>query len=109
MDDVIALTKPDDIDRVLADEVAVVYKHSPICGVSTAALREVRRFMAAHPSVPVYMVDVVVRRDVSRRVADITGIPHHSPQVIVFRGGRPVWNADHFGVTQKALSLALES
>jgi bacillithiol system protein YtxJ len=109
MDEFRPLTQPDDVDGALGQDVAVVYKHSPVCNLSTVSLREVKRFIEAHPSVPVYFIDVIAHRDVSNRVADLTGIRHHSPQAIVFRSGRPVWDGDHFDVTAEALSRAMDS
>jgi bacillithiol system protein YtxJ len=92
-----------DLAAVCQHDVALIYKHSPRCGVSLAAVSEVRRFMAAEPAVPVYVVDVVRDRPVARAIERHFGIGHESPQAILLRSGVPVWNGSHRAVTVAAL------
>ena len=96
------------VDEALRADRAVIYKHSPICWQSALAIRQVRHFAEDHPAVPVYMVDVVARRDLSLEVARRLGIAHESPQVIVVREGAPTWSASHSGVRTKPLARAVE-
>ncbi|HEV2147968.1 MAG TPA: bacillithiol system redox-active protein YtxJ [Longimicrobiaceae bacterium] len=97
----------DEADAAFREEVALLYKHSTRCPVSLMAHEEVERFRQAHPEVPVYLVDVVLGRPVSRHVAERTRVVHHSPQAILLRGGEPAWDASHFGITAEALEQAL--
>jgi bacillithiol system protein YtxJ len=89
--------------------LALVYKHSPICGVSASARQEVTRFAEANPGVPVYGVDVLNERGLSRGLAEALGVRHASPQAILLRGGSPVWVASHLGVTAAALEGAVRA
>lgn len=84
----------------------MLFKHSPICPVSAAALREWRAFTAAHPELPTLFVDVIADRAVARGLAAECGVPHASPQAILFRSGRPAWNASHGNITADALARA---
>jgi bacillithiol system protein YtxJ len=93
--------------RFAAHDVAVLYKHSPTCGLSAMALDEVRAFADAHPDVPVYLVDVFAQRPLSNAVEESLGIRHESPQAIVFRGGAPVWHGSHRRVARAALATAV--
>lgn len=101
------LRTEEEAEAAFVDEVALVYKHSTRCPVSLMAHAEVERFAEAHPEVPVYLVDVVFGRPVSRLVAERTGIVHHSPQAILLRGGEPAWEASHLGITAGALERGL--
>jgi len=96
------------VDDALRAERAVIYKHSPICWQSALAIRQVRRFAEDNRAVPVYMLDVLARRDLSAEVARRLQIGHESPQVIVLREGTSTWSASHFGVRAKALAHAVE-
>jgi bacillithiol system protein YtxJ len=98
------LSDDQELESALAADLAVIYKHSPICGASRAALFEVKLFVEQHPEVPVYMIDVVNRRPLSQRVADLLKVRHESPQVIIVRDGRALWDTSHFEIQAKALS-----
>ena len=52
---------------------------------------------------------VIVQRasELSRRVAEQTGIQHESPQAIVLRNGGVVWSASHFDITTEAVEQAV--
>ena len=81
----------------------VVFKHSLACPISAAAYREMQKLDE------VVLVEVQNARQVSRELADRTGIRHESPQVIVFRDGKAVWNASHYDVKAHAVTKALEA
>jgi bacillithiol system protein YtxJ len=100
----VRLTGASDLEAVCEHDMALIYKHSPRCGVSLAAVSEIRRFMEAEPTVPVYVVDVIRDRLVSRAVAERFGISHESPQAILLQDGAPVWNGSHRAVTAAALA-----
>src|SRR3712207_4270895 len=84
-----------DLERWIArsnDETIVLFLHDPWCPISGRANGEMQRV----DSVPIALVDVARQRDVSREVQRQTGIRHESPQVIVLRDGKAIWDASHF-------------
>ncbi|MGE3801036.1 MAG: bacillithiol system redox-active protein YtxJ [Candidatus Kapaibacterium sp.] len=93
--------------QLLAEPTAVLYKHSPSCGVSLFAQSEVLQFAQKHTEIPVYQVDVIQQRPLSTLIATETGIPHKSPQVIWLREGKPVWNTSHFKIRATTLADAI--
>lgn len=95
------------LEKVLHAEKALLYKHSPICGVSHAAKREIERFVQIHEDILVYAIDVVSERPLSQKAAHRLGIRHESPQAILIVNGRPVWNASHFDITAESLAGAV--
>jgi bacillithiol system protein YtxJ len=90
-------------DRFAGDPVAVLYKHSPTCGLSDIAMGEVRAFTAEHPDVPVYLVDVFALRPLSNEVEARLGVRHESPQALVFQAGALTWHGSHRRVTAATL------
>ena len=96
-----------DLAEVMGAPLAVLYKHSPLCGLSAIAAGEVRSFLEENPRMPVYVLDVIRDRALSREVERRLGIRHESPQAIVLRSGDPVWDASHRGVTAAALRSAV--
>ena len=89
------------------EETAVVFNHSRSCPVSWAANRQVRKFAASHPTIPVYTVTIQDDRELSRRVAAWTAVRHESPQVIILRHGKVVAAASHEAVTSDYLASAV--
>jgi bacillithiol system protein YtxJ len=80
----------------------VLFKHSLTCPVSSAAYKEMSSVEAA-----VSLIVVQNARDVSREVESLTGIRHESPQAIVLRNGRAVWDTSHWRITRDAVEDAV--
>ncbi len=95
----IEIKSEEGLDDVCRAEKAVIFKHSTVCGMSAMAYKEVERYAQKNTDVPVYLVDVREQRVISARTAEHFGIPHESPQAIIVRNGRPVWNGSHSTVT----------
>ena len=95
------------LDKLITDsrtKPIVIFKHSTSCGISSAAYREMEKLEE-----PVNLLEVQSARDVSRELANMTGIRHETPQVIVLKDGKAVWDASHFDVKAGAVREALES
>ena len=90
-------------------DTALIFKHSTRCPISARAHGQVSAFVADHPDVPVRMVLVVESRPVSLALADRLGVEHASPQIILVRDGRAVWDTSHSGITAEALVRAWEA
>jgi bacillithiol system protein YtxJ len=99
----------EELTPALEQPRAVLYKHSPRCGISHRSLREVERFAEQVPDVPVYMVDVVSNRDLSDAIAERFEIRHQSPQAIVLENGQPTWHASHFQISARRLEKEVGS
>lgn len=102
------ITEAGALERALRAETAVLYKYSPSCAVSAVAATQIDRFADEHPDTPVYKLDVVARKDLALVVADRLDVRHQSPQVILMRNGRPVWQASHYGIRATRLANMLE-
>ena len=57
----------------------------------------------------VNILEVQSSRDISRELANMTGVRHETPQVIILRDGKAVWNASHFDVRAADVIKAVES
>jgi bacillithiol system protein YtxJ len=86
--------------------LVMLFKHSPVCPISAAALEEWQEFRAARPDVPALFVDVIADRSVARGLSQECGIAHQSPQAILFKDGKPAWNASHGAITAASLGAA---
>jgi bacillithiol system protein YtxJ len=96
-----------DVATALSQPLAVVYKHSPICATSGLAYEEMRSLRRLHQDVPVYLVDVVHSRPLSRYIAERVGVVHASPQAIILRAGVPAWHGSHFDLRADTMAQKL--
>jgi bacillithiol system protein YtxJ len=95
------------LDNLMTDSKqrpVLVFKHSNACSISARAYREMQKLEG-----DVNILEVQSAREISRELADLTGVRHETPQVIVLRDGKAVWNASHFDVTANGVSKALEA
>jgi len=82
----------------------LLFKHSRTCGVSAEALDELHAHVEQSPRCATYkVITVQSHRAVSDHAAARLGVRHETPQAILLRDGRPVWNASHFRITADAL------
>jgi bacillithiol system protein YtxJ len=98
-----------DLETVLAEPLAVVYKHSPICPTSGIAYEEIRSLRRLQQDVPVYLIDVIQARPLSRYIAERVGVVHASPQAIILRAGVPAWHGSHFDLRADVMAEKLET
>jgi bacillithiol system protein YtxJ len=98
-----------DVATALAEPLAVVYKHSPICPTSGMAYEEMRLLRRMQQDVPVYLVDVIHSRPLSRYIAERVGVVHASPQAIILRAGVPAWHGSHFDLRADTMARKLQT
>ncbi len=86
----------------------LLFKHSHICPISTAAFERYERFLAAHADVASGWLNVINQRPLSQAVAAATGVKHESPQALLYRDGAVVWSASHDAITESSLANAVK-
>jgi bacillithiol system protein YtxJ len=96
------------LERSHKDPV-VIFKHSTQCSRSAAAYEEYETFVAANPDTSCGTILVIEDRELSDDLEDRFGIRHESPQAIVVFNESPIWHANHFKVTARALEEAVAS
>jgi monothiol bacilliredoxin len=102
-----AIVTDADLELLLAAPLAVLYKHSPICPTSDAAYEEILAFRRRR-AVPIYMVDVIEHRPLSRALAERIGVRHASPQVIILRDGVVAWHSSHYAIQADAMERIVD-
>lgn len=103
------LTRPEEIDALLAQPMAIFVKHSVRCPISHWAMLEMGRFEQDHPDHHVHVVDVLASRPLSHYLALKTSVRHESPQVLVLRNGELAWSGSHEAITARAVARLLAS
>ena len=84
-------------------QAVIIFKHSNACPISSRAYREMEQLEGVN------LLEIQAAPEISREIEKLTGVRHESPQVILMRDGKAVWNASHFDVNATSVSKALES
>ncbi len=79
----------------------MIFKHSTRCSVSGMSLDRLLRHWKHEDGEKVvpYVLDLISFRELSNLVANEFGVPHESPQVIVVKNGKAVYDNSHFGIS----------
>ena len=89
----------------------MIFKLSPICGISTMAERAFDAWYERLPeeaNVVCAKVDVIGARPLSQHIAKELGVEHQSPQALwVTPGNKVQWHASHYSLTSDRLSSAI--
>ena len=102
----------EDLDAVIElskTKPVMLFKHSTRCSISTLANDAYTAFVERTDAdaVEYTYLDLLAHRDVSNAIAEKTGVWHQSPQVILLKDGKPVWNTSHLSITEDALKDAV--
>lgn len=75
----------------------VIFKHSTRCSISAVALQRLQK--AEQPSdIDFYFLDLIAHREISNKVAQVFGVNHESPQVLLIKDGNCVFDESHLGI-----------
>ena len=86
------------------------FKHSLTCSISTRAFNELQSYLdKADPRVSYKLITIQKSHSVSNEAAARLKIEHQSPQAILVRNGRQLWNASHYDITVTRLEEAIRN
>jgi len=90
----------DQIDALSQEKPVVVLKHSTRCNISATALSRLERNYAdsSGGAMAWYYLDLLKHRDISNAIEERYEVPHESPQVLVIRNGKCVYQVSHFDI-----------
>ncbi len=82
----------------------LIFKHSNRCGISSMALNRLEREWSEDlGGIKTYFLDLITYRDVSNATAQTFEVGHQSPQVILVKNGKAVYDASHMSISTDAL------
>lgn len=87
----------------------VLFKHSTRCSISGTALNRLERHWkdSEMADVKPYHLDLIAHRPISNRIAQVFGVEHQSPQLLLIRKGECVFNASHLDISYSDLKQRL--
>ena len=85
---------------LLSDEKPVViFKHSTRCSISRMALKQFEKeYDLFDNEVTAYFLDLIAFRDISNEIASRFGVVHQSPQLLLIKEGKSVYDVSHSAI-----------
>lgn len=94
----------DEIDEISQTKSVVLFKHSTRCSISRMALKQFdAEFNYPEEKIDWYLLDLLNHRDLSNEIASRYNVMHQSPQIVVIRNGKAVFNASHDSISAEDL------
>jgi bacillithiol system protein YtxJ len=99
-----------DIKEKSGSKPVVIFKHSTRCSISSMALSRLERSWNNEEMMDVepYFLDLIAYRSVSNKVAEVLGVPHESPQLLLIIDGKCIYNTSHMGISYNELKSKLQ-
>ena len=88
----------DDLIENSNEKPALIFKHSTRCSISKMALRNFEREYDLSDKVTPYFLDLLSNRDISDEIARRFNVVHHSPQLLVIKNGKSIYDVSHDGI-----------
>ena len=96
----IHLTDEEQLNNIIEksqEKAQVIFKHSNRCSISSVALQRLQK--ANQPGgIDFYFLDLIKFRSVSNKIAEIFKVRHESPQVLLIKDGKCIFNESHLGI-----------
>ena len=94
----------DEIDEISQTKPVVLFKHSTRCSISRMALKQFdTEFNYPEEKIDWYLLDLLNHRDLSNEIASRYNVVHQSPQIVVIRNGKAVFNESHDSISAEDL------
>lgn len=97
----IALNSADQLKQITEKSMErpqVIFKHSIRCGISAMAKSRLDKAGPAE-NIDFYYLDLINYRGLSNKVAEEFNVYHESPQVLIIKDGKCVYDESHTGIT----------
>lgn len=107
---VLEVRKHEDFEQLLErskTHPVLIFKHSTQCAISGQVYDEFNRFLGSAGEITCGLVLVIEYPAISNAIASELGVRHESPQAIVVKDGKPIWNASHWSITADVLNRAV--
>lgn len=87
----------------------LIFKHSTRCSISSSAKDRLERKWDDNQAknIKPYYLDLLNHRDISNQIANEFGVEHQSPQVILIKNGKAVFNTSHMSINFESITKSI--
>ena len=102
------LTSPAEVDDFLEENpTAAIFKVGN-CHKTQETFIHVQKHLDPREDLKLGIIKVIESRSASNHVAAMTGIEHESPQIILFKDGKNVFDRDNWDITAEAMTEGMK-
>jgi bacillithiol system protein YtxJ len=76
----------------------LIFKHSTRCSVSRMALKQFENEFDLADTVDAYFLDLLEYRNISNEIAQRFQVEHQSPQLILIKDGKAIYDVSHSAI-----------
>jgi bacillithiol system protein YtxJ len=94
----------DNASQISHEKTVVLFKHSTRCSISRFVLKQFESsYGIPSDRMEIFFLDLIEYRSISNEIAERFGVTHQSPQMIVLKDGKAVYDASHESIDAKSL------
>lgn len=94
----------DNAEQISQEKTVVLFKHSTRCSISRFVLKQFENtYDIPADQMEIYFLDLIEYRPISNEIAARFGVTHQSPQLIVLKNGKAVFDASHESIDANSL------
>lgn len=97
------LTSENDLQKAIEEsheQPVLIYKHSTRCSISGMALNRLERDWSKEMEhIKAYYLDLINYRETSNAIAETFNVYHESPQVILIKDGKAIYDDSHMSIS----------
>jgi bacillithiol system protein YtxJ len=100
------LTDLGQLNEIIAmsnEKPVAIFKHSTRCSVSRMALKQFENEFNSSDKVTPYFLDLIEYRAISNEIANRFGVTHQSPQLILIKEGKAIYDVSHSDIDAEEL------
>lgn len=104
------LTDLNQLDEIISfsnEKPVLIFKHSTRCSVSRMALKQFENEFNTYDKVTPYFLDLITYREISNAIADRFRVIHQSPQLILIKEGKAIYDVSHSDIDAGELAEKL--
>ncbi len=81
----------------------VIFKHSTRCSISSMAKNRLDR-SPAPAGMDFYYLDLIKHRSISNKISEEFDVYHESPQVLIIKDGKSIYDESHSGIDMQEIA-----
>lgn len=101
------LNRLEQLEEIKAESTShpvMIYKHSTRCGISGMTMSRLERSWSEDMNnIAAYYLDLIAYRDISNAIVQEFGVFHESPQVILIKDGKAIYDSSHMSISAEAI------